>query len=129
MLFVEFENYRNDHDKETENRIFVDLQELKKYLVEENVKRSPRRDSSWWKNPVTITKSVKDSEKELAFFRTGHNVGKYALEILGIHTEKIVNGVNVTVFEKNEYCSPKLLQFFKELKDYFDQKPIYGEIE
>lgn len=119
MLYVTFHNYKNDFDHYYDDARFNNLDELKEFLIKtaETRNKTPRH-SKWWSSPVGVNR--KDNR---GWFRV-HGTGEcYSFWLKKVKTE---NGI--IVFEENNYCSPKFMDFLENVKETIDKEPVYGDL-
>lgn len=117
MFYVKFENYRNDFDNYYEEKSFLDLEQLKKYLIEENAKRdNTSKSSRYWRCPCGFNEST-----NRAYFRTNRQFNTYALWL------KEVRFNNTIVFEEHHYTSPKFKEFILDLEKEISKNEEYGD--
>lgn len=117
MFYAKFENYRNDFDNYYEEKNFLDLEQLKQYLIKESAKRdNTPKSSRYWKCPCGFNQYA-----GRAYFRTNRQCNTYALWL------KQVKYNDIVVFEENHYTSPKFKEFILDLEKEMSQKEVYGD--
>ena len=122
MLKARFTNYINDFTKYYEDKNFYSLDELKSYLEREVEKRCVSKTSTWWRNPCGVL-TYNDGEKHGWFRANGRHRNTYDLWLTQVETSE-----GVVVFVEHKYCSPKMYEFFRDLHDEFETKPVYGDL-
>lgn len=122
MLKVRFRNYINDYTKYDEIKSFYTLDELKSYLKREVERRGVSRTSVWWSNPCGAVK-YNDGRTSGWFRMQASSPGEYRLWLKQVETAD-----GVIVFQEDNYCSPKMYEFFRDLKAEFEAKPVYGDL-